>query len=99
MEKSKVINGYHIYIGGTWAEVTKNGKHIFDGSVEEDTTCEELYRIITKKIVFSYKGKELMSYDWLNEFVGERSNTISLLASEWKCSINDIKVDYRYCEA
>lgn len=43
---SKIINGYHIYIGGTWCEVTKNGAHIYDGSVEEGITAEEVYRQI-----------------------------------------------------
>lgn len=45
----KTINGYHIYIGGTWCEVTKNGNHIYDGSVEEGMTAEEVYKQITKK--------------------------------------------------
>ena len=48
MEINKNINGYQIYIGGTWCEVTKNGTHIFDGSVEEGTTAEEVYNWITK---------------------------------------------------
>ncbi len=42
----KTINGYNIYIGGTWCEVTKNGDHIYDGSVEEGMTAEEVYRQI-----------------------------------------------------
>lgn len=71
----KTINGYNIYIGGTWCEVTKNGDHIYDGSVEEGITAEEVYRQITKEVVFSYAEKELCSYDWLHEFSGERSHT------------------------
>lgn len=42
----KTINGYHIYIGGTWCEVTKGGNHIYDGSVEEGITPEEVYKQI-----------------------------------------------------
>lgn len=49
MEIYKIINGYHIYIGGTWCEVTKNGEHIYDGSVEEGITAEEVYKQITKE--------------------------------------------------
>lgn len=45
-EINKTINGYHIYIGGTWCEVTKGGNHIYDGSVEEGITAEEVYKQI-----------------------------------------------------
>lgn len=45
-EINKTINSYHIYIGGTWCEVTKNGNHIYDGSVEEGITAEEVYKQI-----------------------------------------------------
>lgn len=48
MEKLERINGYTIYIGGTWCEVTKNGDHIFDGNVEEGTTCRQVYDILTR---------------------------------------------------
>ena len=49
MEQYKVINDLKIYIGGTWCEVTNNeGQHIFDGSVEEGTTCEEVYKTLRK---------------------------------------------------
>lgn len=51
-EINKTINGYHIYIGGTWCEVTKNGNPIYDGSVEEGITAEEVYKQITKKSFF-----------------------------------------------
>lgn len=74
-EINKTINGYHIYIGGTWCEVTKNGNPIYDGSVEEGITAEEVYKQITKEVVFSYNEKELCSYDWLYEFSGERQAT------------------------
>lgn len=49
MEIYKKIKGYDIYIGGTWCEVTKNGEHIFDGSVEEGISAEEVYRLIIGK--------------------------------------------------
>ena len=51
-EINETINGYHIYIGGTWGEITKNGNHIYDGSVEEGMTAEEVYKKITKKAVY-----------------------------------------------
>lgn len=44
----KTINGYNIYIGGTWCEVTKSGNHIYDGSVEEGMTAEEVYKQIKR---------------------------------------------------
>lgn len=46
MEISERINGYHVYIGGTWCEVTKDGEHVFDGNVEEDMKSEEVLRAL-----------------------------------------------------
>lgn len=97
-EISKIINGYHIYIGGTWCEVVKDGNHIYDGSVEEGITAEEVYKQITKEVVFSYNEKELCAYDWIHEFSGERQATKELLAAENNCSEEDIKVSFRYAE-
>lgn len=97
-EINKTINGYHIYIGGAWCEVTKDGNHIYDGSVEEGMTAEEVYKQITKEVVFSYNEKELCAYDWLHEFSGERQTTREALAAENKCSVEDIKVSFRYAE-
>lgn len=94
----KTINGYNIYIGGTWCEVTKNGDHVYDGSVEENMTAEEVYREITKEVVFSYNEKELCTYDWLHESSGERQATRENLAAENNCSVEDIKVSFRYAE-
>lgn len=45
-EINKTINRYHIYIGDTWCKVTKDGNHIYDGSVEEGITAEEVYKQI-----------------------------------------------------
>lgn len=97
-EINKTINGCHIYICGTWCEVTENGDHIYDGSVEEGMTAEEVYRQITKKVVFSYNGKELYVYDWLHEFPGERQVTRENLAAENNCSLEDIEVSFRHTE-
>lgn len=94
----KTINDHNIYICGTWCEVTKNGEHIYDGSVEEGMTAEEVYRQITKEVVFSYAGKELCAYDWLHEFSGERQATQKNLADENNCNVEDIKVSFRYAE-
>lgn len=97
-EINKRINGYHIYIGGTWCEVTKNGNHIYDGSVEKGMTAEEVYKQITKEVVFSYNEKELCAYDWLHEFSGERQATKEALAEENNCNVEDIKASFRYAE-
>jgi len=95
-EVSKTINGYRIYKGGTWCEVTKNGQHIFDGSVDESMTCEDIYIQVTAKVVFSYKGKELVNYDKLHEFSGERKSTIESLARENNYNIEEIKTEVIY---
>lgn len=97
-EINEIINGYHIYIGGTWCEVIKNGDHVYDGSVEEGMTAEEVYKQITKEVVFSYNGKELCAYDWLHEFSGERQATREKLAAENNYGVEDIKVSFRYVE-
>ena len=91
MEKNRIINGYNIYKSGTWCEVTKNGHKVFSGSVDENMTLEEI-------VVFSLNGKELVSYDFLSEFSGERKNTIKALAEENKCNEKDIKVEIRKME-
>lgn len=94
-KKHKIINGYSIYKEGTWCEVTKDGEHIFDGNVDENMTFEQIYQEINKEVVFSLNGKEILSYDLLNEFAGERDSTIELLAQENKCDAKDIKVTIR----
>lgn len=95
-EKShKIINGYQIYKEGTWCEITKNGHHVFDGNVEKNMTCEQIYQIVMKEVVFSLNGKDILSYDLINEFEGERESTIELLAQENKCRKEDIKVSIR----
>lgn len=94
-KKHKIINGYLICKDGTWCEVTKNGEHIFDGNVDENMTFEQIYQEINKEVVFSLNGKEILSYDLLNEFAGERDSTIELLAQENKCDAKDIKVTIR----
>lgn len=66
-------------------------KEIKKKVIEERKALEE----IKKEVVFSLNGKEILSYDFLNEFAGERTETIKLLANEHKCNENDIKVTYR----
>ena len=94
-KKHKIINGFLICKEGTWCEVTKNGEHIFDGNVDENMTFEQIYQEINKEVVFSLNGKEILSYDLLNEFAGERDSTIELLAQENKCDAKDIKITIR----
>ena len=91
----KVLNGYSIHKEGTWCEITKNGQHIFDGNVDVNMTPEQIYQEVMKEVVFSINGKEVLSYDFLNEFTGEREATIKQLAEENKCNIKDIKVTVR----
>lgn len=93
--KYKNINGYDIYKEGTWCEVTKNGNHIFDGNVDPKMTFEQIYQEIKKEVVFSINGKEVLSYDVLNEFAGEREATIESLAEQYKCNKEDIKISYK----
>lgn len=94
-ESYEKINGYTIYKGGSWCEISKDGKCLFQGNVDKNMTCEQIYQEVMKEVVFSLNGKELLTYDFLNEFVGERKSTIKLLAEENKCNEKDIKVSYR----
>lgn len=91
----KVINGYSIHKEGTWCEVTKKGLHIFEGNVDMNMTPEQIYQEVMKEVVFSINGKEVLSYDFVNEFAGEREATIKQLAEENKCNEKDIKVTIR----
>ena len=61
-EEIRVINGYKIYKDGSWCEVTKNGNHVFDGNVDKDMSCEQIYQEIKAEVVFSLNGKEILSY-------------------------------------
>ena len=88
----KKINGYNIWIEGTWCEVTKNGEFIYEGSISEDMTCEDVYRYINAKIVFKLNGKFLMSYYAMNEGYGEREIVKEQLAYENNCKVEDIEV-------
>ena len=45
-ELCKIIKGHLIYICGTWCEVTKNDKMIFEGSVEAGTTPEQVAKYL-----------------------------------------------------
>ena len=91
----KIINGYSIHKEGTWCEITKNGQHIFNGNVDVNMTPEQIYQEVMKEVVFSINGKEVLSYEFLNEFAGERESTIKQLAEENKCNEKDIEVIIR----
>ena len=77
----------------------------FDYYEEETSTavrysyCKALCEVspITKNknnyfVVFYLNDKELLSYDLINEFYGERESTIDLLAFENDCKNKDIKI-------
>ena len=51
MEITKSINGYKIYKGGTWCEVSKNGENIHSGSCDKNMTCEDIYKQVTAKVM------------------------------------------------
>lgn len=88
----KIIKGYKIWIEGTWCEVTKDGKFIYEGSVSEDMTCEDVYKCVTANIVFKLNDKVLMKYTAIDEFYGEREETLKTLAYENNCKVEDIEV-------
>ena len=88
----KFIKGYDIWVEGSWCEVTKNGEFIYEGSVSEDMSCEDIYRCVNAKIVFKLNGKFLMSYTAIDEGYGEREITREQLALENNCNIEDIEV-------
>ena len=88
----KNIKGYKICIEGTWCEVTKEGNFIYEGSVSEDMTHEDIYKCITAEIVFKLNDKVLLRYNALNEVFGEREITKEQLAFENNCSTKDIKI-------
>ena len=58
-------------------------------------SCEQIYQEIKAEVVFSLNGKEILSYDKINEFSGERENTIEMLANKNKCNKEEIKVSIR----
>lgn len=95
MIEHKEINGYEIHKEGGWCEVFKGEKCVAYGHVDEKMTLEEIYQEIEKEVVFSLKGTKILSYDFLNEFEGEREATIKSLATEYKCDEKDIIVTYR----
>ena len=88
----KNIKGYEIYIEGTWCEVTKEGNFIYEGSVSEDMTHEDIYICITAEIVFKLNDKVLLRYNALNEVFVEREITKEQLAFENNCSTKYIKI-------
>lgn len=94
-EEIRVINGYKICKDGSWCEVTKNGHHVFDGNIDKDMSCEQIYQEIKKEVVFSLNGKELLSYDMINECSGERKSTIEILANKNNCREEEIEVSIR----
>lgn len=89
------LGEYEIYMEGTWCEVMKNRHHVFWGNVSPNMTTEEIYQEIKKEVVFSINGKEVCSYDYINEFSGEREATIETLAKENNCNEKDIEVTIR----
>ena len=92
LEKLK-FKDYEIIKDGTWCEVTKDETYIFDGSIDENITLKDIYKVITTNVVFLLNDKVILKYDKLNEAYDERKNTIEQLAYENNCKIDDIKVN------
>ncbi len=55
----------------------------------------ETNSIDEKEIVFMLNGKEILAYNLCNEFIGEQTKTIKILAKENKCNEEEIKVIMR----
>lgn len=91
----KEINGYQIFKKNGCCEILKKGQRIYAGSVDKKKTLEQIYKEREKEVVFLLKGKELLSYDLISEFAGERESTIKLLAEENECDKKDIEVSFR----
>ena len=92
----KEINGTKIWIEGTWAEVTYNGLHIFEGSVSEGMTHEELYKDLYSTVVFKIKGETVWTLDTLTEVYGERADIQRRLAKANNCNIEDVEIEIEY---
>lgn len=89
----KQIKDLTIWIEGTWCEVVnKDGKHIYQGSVEENTTHEDVYKILTTRLEFRLNGKFLSGYTLYGSFPGEKESVLELLSQENNCKIEDIEV-------
>lgn len=84
-------------------EEYKNNNNFIDYYEEETATSvrNNYYKVlkevtpITKNkcdVVFYLNDKELTRYDLINEFYGERENTIELLAYENNVNYDDIKI-------
>lgn len=88
----KTIKNLNIWIEGTWCEVTdENGSFIYEGSVEESMTHEDVYKTLTARREFSLNGKVLTSYTIHGTFAGEREAVLENIAYENNCDIKDIE--------
>ena len=89
----KIINELTIWIEGTWCEVKDNNtdKFVYEGSIVEDMTHEEVYKRLTDVLEFRLNGKTLVSYTLWDTFEGERQATLESLAYENNCDIDDIE--------
>lgn len=89
----KQIKDLTIWIEGTWCEVKdKDGKFIYEGSVEENMTHEDVYKILTARLEFRLNGKFLSGYTLYESFPGEKESTLELLSQEHNCNTEDIEV-------
>ena len=89
----KQIKDLTIWIEGTWCEVVnKDGKHIYEGSVEKNMTHEDVYKILTARLEFRLNGKFLSGYTLHGSFPGEKESVLELLSQENNCNIEDIEV-------
>lgn len=89
----KQIKDLTIWIEGTWCEAkNKDGEFIYEGSIEENMTHEDVYKILTARLEFRLNGKFLSGYTLYGTFPGERQAVLELLSQENNCKIEDIEV-------
>lgn len=92
MEVLKMINGYSIYIGGTWCEVSKDGKDVFYGNIQEGMTPEQVHQYITTAVEFKVNDTVVSSYYRHELSETDRQTVLERIAEDYQCNIEDIEV-------
>lgn len=90
--ETKNIRGYEISKYNSYCEVKRNEEVIYEGVIDENLSHEDIYQIVTAKLVFKFKEKTLLKYSIIGSFESELDSTLELLAYENNCNKEDIKV-------
>ena len=89
----KTIKDLNIFIEGRYCHVTdKDGKCIYEGSIEEGMTHEDVYKNLTAMCEFRLNGKVLSSYSLYGTFPGEKEAVLESLAYDYNCDVKDKEV-------